>query len=214
MRSNNELINPQNTMRKSIPTILETKQLPDFSYLGMENIIVPVTSDDFAAAMLHISSAKLVGFDTESRPTFEKGKVSNGPHVVQFASETRAYIFQLCNPESHNPLLSLLAAEDLKKIGFDLGSDRKLLIKKFGVLPRGLVDLRRVFKRQGYRSTVGVRAAVAIMFNEHFHKSKHVTMSNWSSPRLSSNQLLYAANDAYAALRVHLQLLNNLKEIT
>ncbi len=195
-------------MRKSIPTILETNQLPNFSYLGLDKIIIPVTADDFAAAILHISLTKAVGFDTESRPTFEKGKVSDGPHVVQFASESHAYIFQLCNPESHNPLLYLLATEDVKKIGFDLGSDRKLLLKKFGVLPRGLVDLRPVFKRQGYRSTVGIRAAVAIVFNEQFHKSRQVTMSNWGSPILTSNQLLYAANDAYAALRVYLQLLN------
>ena len=200
-------------MRKSIPTILETKQLPDFSYLGLDRIIVPITADDFAAAVLHITSAKLVGFDTESRPTFEKGKVSDGPHVVQFASESHAYIFQLCNPESHNPLLYLLATEDVTKIGFDLGSDRKLLLRKFGSLPRGLVDLRPVFKRQGYRNTVGIRAAVAIVFNQQFHKSKQVTMSNWGSPILTSNQLLYAANDAYAALRVYLQLLNSPKEI-
>lgn len=200
-------------MRKSIPTILETKQLPDFNYLGLDKIIVPVTADDFAAAILHITSAKVVGFDTESRPTFEKGKVSDGPHVVQFASESQAYIFQLCNPESHNPLLYLLAAEDVKKIGFDLGSDRKLLLRKFGVSPRGLVDLRPVFKRRGYRSTVGIRAAVAIVFNEQFHKSKHVTMSNWGCPILSNNQLLYAANDAFAALRVYLQLLNSPNKI-
>ena len=195
-------------MRKSIPTILETNQLPNFRYLGLDKIIIPVTAHDFAAAILHITSAKVVGFDTESQPTFEKDKVSDGPDVVQFASESHAYIFQLCNPESHNPLLYLLATEDVKKIGFDLGSDRKLLLKKFGVLPRGLVDLRPVFKRQGYRSTVGIRAAVAIVFNEQFHKSRQVTMSNWGSPILTSNQLLYAANDAYAALRVYLQLLN------
>jgi ribonuclease D len=191
-------------MRKPIPTILETKQLPEFSYLGLENIIVPVTADDFSAAVVQLMSAKCVGFDTESRPTFAKGEVSEGPHVVQFASESQSYIFQMCNPESHNPLQYLLAAEDLKKIGFDLGSDRKLLLKKFGVLPRGLLDLRQVFKKQGYRDTVGIRAAVAIVFNQQFHKSKHVTMSNWGSSVLSSNQLIYAANDAYAALRVYL----------
>lgn len=198
-------------MRKLIPTKLETKQLPEFNYLGLDRIVVPVTADDFAAAVLHITSARLVGFDTESLPTFEKGKVSDGPHVIQFASENQAYIFQLGNPHSHNPLLYLLAAESVKKIGFDLGSDRKLLLNKFGISPRGLVDLRPVFKKQGYRSTVGIRAAVAIVFNEQFHKSKNVTMSNWSSPILSDSQLLYAANDAYGALRVYLQLLDNSK---
>ena len=193
-------------MRKPIPTILETKQLPPFSYLGLDKITVPVTAGDFEAAVIDIKLSKVVGFDTESKPVFEKGAVNDGPHIVQFSSESRAYIFQLDNPESHNPLLYLLAAEDIKKIGFDLASDRKLLLKKFGVSPRGFVDLCPVFKRRGYRSTVGVRAAVAIVFNEQFHKSKHVTMSNWGSTILSSNQLLYAANDAFAALRVYLKL--------
>jgi len=193
-------------MRKPIPTILETKQLLPFSYLGLDKITVPVTAGDFEAAVIDIKLSKVVGFDTESKPVFEKGAVNDGPHIVQFSSESRAYIFQLNNPDSHNPLLYLLAAEDIKKIGFDLASDRKLLLKKFGVSPRGFMDLCPVFKRKGYRSTVGIRAAVAIVFNEQFHKSKHVTMSNWGSTILSSNQLLYAANDAFAALRVYLKL--------
>lgn len=190
-------------MRKQIPTILETKQLPPFSYLQLDNITVPITAGDFEAAVIDIKSAKVVGFDTESKPVFEKGAVNDGPHIVQFSSESRAYIFQLSNPESHNPLLYLLAAEDIKKIGFDLASDRKLLLKKFGVSPRGFVDLCPVFKRKGYRSTVGIRAAVAIVFNEQFHKSKHATMSNWGNSKLSDSQLMYAANDAFAALRVY-----------
>jgi len=193
-------------MRKSIPTILETKQLPEFTYLGLENIVVPQTRKDFAAAVSHLSLSTCVGFDTESKPVFEKGQVSDGPHLVQFATEDRAYIFQLCNLESHNPLLALLSDENIKKVGFDLASDRKYLIKKFGVIPRGLVDIRQFFNRKDYSGTVGVRAAVAILFKEKFQKSKHITTSNWACKELSSNQLLYAANDAYAALRVYLKL--------
>lgn len=201
-------------MRKLSPTILETKQLPHFSYLPLNDINVPVTAEDFEAAVAHIKSAKIVGFDTESKPVFEKGVVNDGPHVVQFACDQQAYIFQLSNPESHNPLLYLLAADDIKKIGFDLASDRKLLLKKFGVLPRGFMDLCPVFKRQGYRNTVGIRAAVAIVFNEQFHKSKHVTTSNWSNATLSDNQLVYAANDAFAALRVYLKLISEIEAPT
>ena len=56
-------------------------------------------------------------------------------------------------------------------------------------------------------------APVAIVFNEQFHKSRQVSMPDWGSPIFTSNQLLYAANDAYAALRVYLQLLNSPNEI-
>src|SRR5690606_16704261 len=147
----------------------------------------------------HLSSVEFVGFDTESKPVFEKGDVSDGPHVVQFATEDRAYIFQLCNVESHNPLLVLLSNENIIKVGFDLASDRKYLVRKFGVVPRGLVDLRRFFNRNDYSGTVGVRAAIAILFNQKFRKSKRITTSNWGSAKLSCDQLRYAAKDAYAA---------------
>lgn len=194
-------------LRKQIPTKLETMQLPHFNYLKLDKIIVPATARDFEEAVKYIRSASLVGFDTESKPVFEKGAVNEGPHIVQFSCQDKAYIFQLSNPECHNPLLYLLTAHEIKKVGFDLASDRKLLLKKFCVTPRGFVDLCPIFKRRGYRNTVGVRAAVAIMFNEQFNKTKHITMSNWSASKLSENQLEYAANDAFAALRVYLKLM-------
>ncbi|HOY21694.1 MAG TPA: 3'-5' exonuclease [Cellvibrio sp.] len=196
-------------MRKSIPTILETKQLPHFAYLERDKITVPVTAEDFDTAVKQIKAAKLVGFDTESKPVFEKGAVNGGPHVVQFATQDRAYIFQLSNVERHNPLVYLLAADDIKKVGFDLASDRKLLLKKFGVSPRSFVDLCPMFKRRGYRNTVGVRAAVAILFNQQFYKSKHTTMSDWSNPLLSETQISCAANDAYGALCVYFKILSD-----
>lgn len=197
-------------MPKLMPTVSETKRLPIFNYLKLENIVVPIAAADFASALLHIKVAKVVGFDTESRPVFEMGAVNDGPHIVQFSCEDRAYIFQLNNPESHNPLLYLLSCDDIQKVGFDLASDRKLILKKFGVMPRGLIDLCHDFRKMGFRGSVGIRAAVAIVFNRQFHKSKDVTMSNWSAPHLSDNQLLYAANDAFAALCVHQQLLKSL----
>lgn len=200
-------------MRKLIPTTVETKQLSLFNCLTLDNIVVPVTAADFESAVLQIKAAKVVGFDTESKPVFEKGVVNQGPHVVQFSTQHKAFIFQLNNPESYNPLLYLLSSEHVQKVGFDLASDRKLIVKKFGVLPRGFVDLCPVFRKDGYRSTVGIRAAVAIVFNQQFHKPKHVTMSDWNIPQLSVSQRIYAANDAFAALCVHLQLLKNLENL-
>lgn len=193
-------------MQKTIPTLLETRQLPYFPDLTLDKIVIPATADDFAAALLYIKAARVVGFDTESKPVFEKGAPNDGPHLVQFACEDKTFIFQLNNPESHNPLLYLLSSEEIQKVGFDLGADRKLILKKFGILPRGLVDLCHAFRKKGYSNTVGIRAAVAIVFNQQFHKSKQITTSNWSAGQLSDKQRLYAANDAFAALRVYLEL--------
>lgn len=199
-------------MQKPIPTLLETRQLPYFRDLTLDKIATPSTADDFAAAIQHIKAAKIVGFDTESKPVFEKGAANEGPHIVQFSCADKAFIFQLNNPESHNPLLYLLSSEEIQKVGFDLGSDRKLILKKFGILPRGFIDLCHIFRKKGYRNTVGIRAAVAIVFDQQFHKSKQLTMSDWSAQQLSHKQLLYAANNAFAALSVYLQITSALDD--
>jgi len=64
-----------------------------------------------------------------------------------------------------------------------------------------------VFRLAGYHKEMGVRAAVGLVFKQRFAKARHVTTSNWSQPQLTPQQLLYAANDAYAALKV-LEALN------
>ncbi|MEP6965594.1 MAG: 3'-5' exonuclease domain-containing protein 2, partial [Polaromonas sp.] len=86
--------------------------------------------------------------------------------------------------------------------GFGLGDDRRRIISKLGVDPQGVLDLNTVFRERGYRKDMGVRGAVAVMFDRRFIKSKKASTSNWANARLSEAQLIYAANDAYAALRV------------
>ncbi|MGH8848491.1 MAG: 3'-5' exonuclease, partial [Polaromonas sp.] len=76
------------------------------------------------------------------------------------------------------------------------------IISKLGVDPQGVLDLNSVFRERGYRKDMGVRGAVAVMFNKRFIKSRKATTSNWANARLSEAQVIYAANDAYAALRV------------
>ena len=193
-------------MRKLTPSKAESALLEPFVGLPLERIFVPMTADDFAAATAHIVAAGVAGFDTESKPVFDRGVVSDGPHVVQFALENCAYLFQLHRAECRPYLAELLQSEAVLKAGFDLKSDRGQIHAKLGVALGAVLDLNLVFRADGHRNTTGVRAAVALVFNQKFHKSKAVTTSNWSVQELSPKQLLYAANDAYAALKVLTQL--------
>ena len=149
-----------------------------------------------------IIASGTVGFDTESKPTFKKGEVSDGPHVVQFATSDKAFLFQLWLEDCRRFLIDVLLSEEVLKVGFGLSSDYGHIRRKLGVKMRASLDLNSVFRRDGYGKTIGVRAAVAIVFNRRFHKSKSATTSDWSSVTLSPKQKLYAANDAYAALLV------------
>ena len=190
------------TMSKAAPTKAETAHLQVFAGLTLAQIEVPTTRAQFEAAAAEILAAGTVGFDTESKPTFAVGEISDGPHVVQFALPERAFIFQAYRNEGRDLLIELLQSHGLRKVGFGLGSDRSQVQAKFGVSLGSVIDLGHEFRQRGYRNAVGVRAAVAIVFERRFVKSKRTTTSNWALPQLGSSQLLYAANDAYAALRV------------
>ncbi|BBB29926.1 3'-5' exonuclease [Neptunomonas japonica] len=184
------------------PTKSEMALLEPFVGLSLAQIIVPHTKEEFAAAASDLARCQFIGFDTESRPTFQKGEASLGPHIVQFTTLETAYIFQLHKVESHRHVTELMESTKVIKVGFGLKSDKSHLRRKLGIAPRAILDMDRVFRQQGYRKELGVKAAVAIVFNRKFQKSKSVTMSNWSARELKDNQLLYAANDAYTALKL------------
>ncbi|MDP2143753.1 MAG: 3'-5' exonuclease [Gallionella sp.] len=194
-------------MNKPVPTKEEIALLPPFSGLDLARIHVPTSREEFAAAAAEIGAAGIVGFDTESKPTFAVGELSEGPHLVQFALHDKAYLFQMHRTEGHPFLVELLRSEHVLKVGFGLRSDSKHIRAKLGVELGGTVDLNAVFSADGYHKEMGVRAAVGLVLNRRFAKSRKVTTSNWSQPELTPQQLLYAANDAYAALKV-LEALN------
>ena len=189
-------------MNKTVPTKAEMTQFEPFVGLTLDHIHVPASGADFVFAHNEIMAAGFVGFDTESKPTFEVGEVSDGPHLVQFALLDRAYLFQLHQKEGHSFLAALLQSEKLIKIGFGLKSDRAHIFAKLGIRLRGVVDLNTVFSMDGYQKEMGVRNAVGLVFSQRFAKPRKVTTSNWSQHELTSQQKLYAANDAYAALKV------------
>lgn len=190
------------TPRIDAPTREEIALLEPFAGLTLDRIVVPSTPNEIDHAVSELAAARFVGFDTESKPVFAKGQVSDGPHTVQFATLEKAYVFQLNRPECHQAVGALLGSIDVVKVGFGLRSDQAQLPIKLGVHPRAVLDLSAVFRRQGYRKTIGARTAIAVVFKKRFQKSKRVTTSNWARHQLMPNQLLYAANDAYAAVKV------------
>jgi ribonuclease D len=75
-------------------------------------------------------------------------------------------------------------------------------MSKLGVEPSDILELNTVFRERGYRKDMGVKGAIAVLFGQRFIKSKKAATSNWANLRLTESQLVYAANDAYAALKV------------
>ena len=176
--------------------------LPQFGRLGPDRITLVTTGAQAQDALAQLARAPAWGFDTESKPTFKVGEVSDGPHIVQLSTAERAWVFQLHQPQCRAVVAQLMQMPAVVKAGFGLGDDRKRIISKLGVEPAGVLDLNTTFRERGYRKDMGVKGAVAVLFNQRFIKSKKATTSNWANLHLTQAQLVYAANDAYAAMRV------------
>jgi ribonuclease D len=195
-------VNTSHPAHRDTPDKEAIALLPPFERLGLDRITLVSTAKQAQQAHEALINARAWGFDTESKPTFKVGETSDGPHVLQLSTAERAWVFQLHDLECRAIAADLLARPGIVKAGFGLGDDRKRILQKFGVEPADVLELNTIFKAQGYRKEMGVKGAVAVLFKQRFQKSKKAATSNWAIERLSESQLIYAANDAYAAYRV------------
>ena len=190
-----------NTTRPT-PSKEEIALLPAFPRLGLDGITLVNTGAQAREAVAALRDHPAWGFDTESKPTFRVGELSDGPHIVQLATLQRAWVFQLFDDACRELVAALLAAGAHTKAGFGLGDDQARIRAKLRVEPAGVIELNHLFRERGYRKDMGVKGAVAVLFQQRFMKSKKAATSNWALPQLSEAQLVYAANDAYAAAHV------------
>lgn len=187
------------------------EDLPPYEGIALDDVVLVRTDLDAAEALAALTRADVVGFDTESKPTFAKGEVSTGPHLVQLATEDTAWLFQIGTApgiEVQRDLLQgvlreVLEAPGILKVGFGLGDDLRRLRSKLGIDTKNVLDLSTALRRRGERNPLGAKTAVARFFGRRLQKSKRITTTNWALPRLSDKQILYAADDAHVALRLY-----------
>jgi RNA polymerase sigma factor for flagellar operon FliA len=178
-------------------------ELPLYPGVSLAEILLVTTAEEAATALADLLAADAIGFDTESKPTFAKGEVSTGPHLIQLATENRVYLFQVAHLPDPEGLKAVLESGEILKAGFGLGSDLAQLKARLEIEPRNVLDLSRALRGEKPSQSLGAKTAVARYFGQRMQKSRKVTTSNWANPRLSERQLLYAANDAQVALRVY-----------
>jgi RNA polymerase sigma factor for flagellar operon FliA len=183
------------------------ESLPPYDGLRLADVRIVRSPVEAAAALAALSQADVIGFDTESKPTFAKGEVSTGPHLVQLATDDLAYLFQIGSAASAQTALEVLKpvleSEQILKVGFGLGDDLKRLRAKLGIEACNVIDLATAMRRRGERNTLGAKTAVARFFGQKLQKSRRITTTNWALPHLSDKQVLYAADDAHVALRLY-----------
>ncbi|MDB5959244.1 MAG: 3-5 exonuclease [Massilia sp.] len=173
----------------------------------MADVRMVKSEQDAAAAFSALAAVDVLGFDTESKPTFLKGEVSTGPHLVQLATDSTAWLFQIGSQPPSDAILrvlrTVLESPAILKVGFGLADDIKRLRAKLGIETVHVVDLATAMKQKSERNSLGAKTAVARFFGQALQKSKKITTTNWALPRLSEKQILYAADDAHVALKLY-----------
>ena len=196
-------------MSETAPVAEDT--LPPYQGIALVDVRLVRSKEDAEAALAALHAAEAIGFDTESKPTFQKGEVSTGPHLVQLADDRHAWLFQIGAAANGSPgvavLREVLDSPAILTVGFGLGDDQRRLRAKLGIDTRNVIDLAMALRGSTgegrERNAWGAKTAVARFFGLRLQKSRRITTTNWALPRLSDRQIQYAADDAHVALRIY-----------
>lgn len=177
----------------------EINELPLRSYDGPIHLID--NEDKIRFALDALSAEHILGFDTETKPSFEKGK-PHPPSLLQLAVEDAVFIFQFSVLPFPDGLQHILSAPDIVKAGVAVRDDVKALQELTPFEAAGFVDLGEESRRLGFH-TNGLRNLAANLMG--FRVSKSAQRSNWGKRELSPQQLVYAATDAWVSREIYLR---------
>ena len=177
----------------------EMNELPIRRYEGPVHVVA--RHSDLGHAMQDILQEGVVGFDTETRPTFRPGE-SYPPSLVQFATASAVYLLQVQQPDLLGVMAEVLSSEKIVKVGVSVTDDIRNLKKLFEFDERSVVDLGKVAKRHGLKQT-GVRNLAGIFLGARIPKGAKTT--NWAVRRLTPQQIAYAATDAWVCRELYLR---------
>jgi len=159
---------------------------------------------DINGACEFLSQYKYIGFDTESKPTFVKGKTNiNGIALLQLSTDKQAFLFRLNKFDLPENLKKLLENPNILKIGSATHGDIPIIAKLYkqgNFHPKGFVDIQIVGKKYNIE-TVGLAKLTAILLD--FRISKRQQLSNWEAEELTEAQINYAATDAWACYKLY-----------
>ena len=175
----------------------EVGELPLVSYSG--RIEVVANHESLKACLPALHAEKLLGFDTETRPSFRKG-VMFPIALLQLATRETVYLIRLNHLGFPEELRDLLASPESQKVGVAIRDDIKGLQQLGSFIPQGFVELSQLARQLGI-VTCGLRNRAGIFLNVRI--SKKAQLSNWEQEELTESQQNYAATDAWISREIY-----------
>ena len=180
----------------------EIGELPLAAFPG-EIVVIDAEDDNYFSAIRYLRRQKILGFDTETRPTFSPEQHSNGTAILQLSGKEKAFLFRVKKLGLPKELLSVLASRAILKVGAATRDDVLGLQKILGFRPRGFVDLQSLVWEYGIRDK-SVKKMAAIILGVKISKAQQ--LSNWEAEHLSESQMKYAATDAWICREMYQRL--------
>ena len=174
------------------PASISSEELSQLDSVDFDGPIVVVSDldEDFAEAMDYLKSQTVIGFDTETKPSFTSNSPRHHVALLQLSGRDKAYVFRLNLMGLPAPLVSVLSDSRITKVGA-------------AVTPRSFVDLQSMVAEYGIQDK-SVRKMSAIILGKKVSKTQQ--LSNWEAPQLSGAQLKYAAIDAWVCREMYIRL--------
>ena len=194
-------------MYKECVTPQELEKLEYASFPGKIYVIDSVGSE-FNRAVNYLRAQKVIGFDTETRPSFTADQPRYPVSLMQLSGPDKAFLFRIKDLGMHRRLCNLLSNDKIVKVGAAIHDDIRGLQKLAGFRPSAFVDLQKIVCEWGIRDK-SVKKMAAIILGIRVSKTQQ--LSNWEAERLSESQCRYAATDAWVCREMYLKLLASKK---
>ena len=178
----------------------EINELPMYQFGG--GIFLIDTFEKLDHYLPLLKDQKILGFDTETKPSFKKGE-NNPVSLLQISTQNQAFLIRINSIGLPDEITKILSDPDIKKIGLAIRDDIKILKNINDFEPASFIDL------QDYVGDFGIEAKslkkiTGIVLNKRISKSQRVT--NWGREELSEAQQVYAATDAWICLKIYKKL--------
>jgi ribonuclease D len=174
--------------------------LPIVSFPG--HITVINSHDEALCAISELRKHQVVGFDTETKPSFRKGR-TNTVALIQISTSTDCFLFRINRIGFPNELRALMEDANIIKIGLSLKDDFHVLHKLADFTPAGFIELQDFVKKYDIIDC-SLQKIYGIIFDQRISKSQR--LSNWEADTLTTSQQVYASIDAWACLRIYTHL--------
>jgi ribonuclease D len=166
-------------------------------------VIVVDQEDQIQEAVAYLRTQKVIGVDTEARPSFQRG-IHYPTALVQIASHERCYLFRLTHVGMPQALADLFADPGICKVGLAFKDDINGLRRRRNFTPANCIDVQSMVPQYGILD-LGLQKIFAICFGKKISKAQQLT--NWENSHLTAEQARYASTDAWATLLIYEDLL-------